>query len=143
MRGPGWERWTRVPALTREDVIEFYECHYVPGNASLVVVGDVETERIMADLEARFGRWPPGPIPPPPALPPSPWPASEPAIYLIDKPGATQSVISVGRIAASIRLARSPAAHGPERKPERTRQLHPARRSRRHVWFLLDDRLSQ
>jgi zinc protease len=91
-----------VRALTREDVIEFYERHYVPGNASLVVVGDVETERITADLEARFGRWAPGPIPPPPALPRSPWPTAEPGIYLIDKPGATQSVISVGRIAASI-----------------------------------------
>ena len=91
-----------VRTLTREDVIDFYERHYVPGNASLVVVGDVETERITADLEARFGRWPPGPIPPPPPLPRSPWPTTEPAIYLIDKPGATQSVISVGRIAASI-----------------------------------------
>jgi zinc protease len=91
-----------ITAISREDVVDFYRSHYVPDNASLVVVGDVET-RILADLEARFGRWAPGPIPPPPALPPTPWPAAEPAIYLIDKPGATQSVLSVGRVTASIR----------------------------------------
>ena len=92
-----------VTSITREDIVEFHARHYVPGNASLVVVGDVETERMAGALEARFGRWPPGPIPPSPGLPPTPWPAGFPAIYLIDMPGAPQSVLSVGRIAASIR----------------------------------------
>lgn len=92
-----------VTSITREDIVEFHARHYVPGNASLVVVGDVQTERLAAALESRFGRWPPGPIPPSPGLPPTPWPAGTPAIYLIDKPGAPQSVLSIGRIAASIR----------------------------------------
>jgi zinc protease len=92
-----------VTAITREDIVEFYGRHYVPGNASVVVVGDVRSESIAAALEARFGRWPAAAIPPSPGLPATPWPAGAPAIYLIDKPGAAQSVVTVGRIAASIR----------------------------------------
>jgi zinc protease len=92
-----------IKSITREDSVDFYTSHYVPGNASLIVVGDVRTDKIAAALEARFGRWPPGMIPPSPDLPPTPWPAGSPALYLIDKPGAMQSVVSISRIAASIR----------------------------------------
>ena len=44
-----------VMSITREDIIDFYRRHFVPGNAALVVVGDVGPERFAAALEARFG----------------------------------------------------------------------------------------
>ncbi len=97
-----------VRAITREEIIAFYERHYVPENAALVVVGDVRPDAIVAALEARFGHWPPGPVPQPPALPQAPWPTVVPPIYLIDHPGAAQSVISIGRPGTSIR---SPDRH--------------------------------
>ena len=85
-----------VQSITRDDV----ECilstaTFVPGNAVLIVVGDVRTDAIQAALEARFGGWASGPVPQPPDLPP---PARVPnqTLYLIDKPGAAQSVVMVG-----------------------------------------------
>ena len=92
-----------VRSITRQDVVEFYNRNFVPGNAALVVVGDVRPDAIVAALEARFGKWPSGPIPAPPDLSPIPSPANSQTIYLIDKPGAEQSLLSVGWIGTGVR----------------------------------------
>ncbi len=72
----------------------------VPGNAALVVVGDTNPDAIAAALEARLGAWPPGPVPAQPALEPVPAPPEGRPVYLIDKAGAPQSVLAIGRIGA-------------------------------------------
>ena len=41
----------------------FYKRIMVPGNAALVVVGDVRPDTITAALEARLRTWSPGPVP--------------------------------------------------------------------------------
>jgi predicted Zn-dependent peptidase len=88
-----------IPALTALEVAglrAFHAAWYRPANATLVVVGDVAPGAIRARLEATFGRWGPGPTPP------LTWPAPRHVavreVYLVDKPGAAQSEIRIGRI---------------------------------------------
>jgi zinc protease len=92
-----------VRSITREDVIAFFAGHFVPANATLVVAGDVDPDAIVPKIEARFGGWRPGPVPPRPDLPPVPSLVASGTIYLIDRPGASQSVLSIGRIGAGLR----------------------------------------
>ena len=42
--------------MTRDDLFGHYRQHYVPGNATLVVVGDVDTDDVLRRAEAHFGR---------------------------------------------------------------------------------------
>jgi zinc protease len=90
-----------VQSITREDVVAFYRRIMVPGNAVMVIVGDVQPDAIAAALETRLGTWPAGPVPPQPALEPLPAPSPSRALYLIDKPAAAQSVLTVGWIGAA------------------------------------------
>jgi zinc protease len=49
-----------IRAMQLEDVQEFFRTYYHPANASLVLAGDVETERAFDLAEAYFGEIPPG-----------------------------------------------------------------------------------
>ena len=60
-----------VESITRDDAVAFYKRIMVPGNAALVVVGDVRPDTITAALEARLRTGPPGPVPPAPSVAPS------------------------------------------------------------------------
>ena len=42
-------------SMTREDLFGHYRQHYVPANATLVVVGDVDTDDVLRRAEAHFG----------------------------------------------------------------------------------------
>jgi zinc protease len=50
--------------MTRDDLYGHYRRYYVPNNATLVIVGDVETKAAMANVERRFGVIVPGVVPP-------------------------------------------------------------------------------
>ena len=67
-----------------------------PRRATLIVTGDITLEEARSLALARFGAWraPSRPLPAPtaPAEPPRP----ETRIVLVDKPGAVQSVVSIG-----------------------------------------------
>lgn len=43
-----------VQQVSRQDVIDFYKSRYVPQNMTFVVVGDVETDAVLADVLALF-----------------------------------------------------------------------------------------
>ena len=90
-----------VQSITRDDAVAFYKRIMVPGNAALVVVGDVQPDAITAALEARLRTWPPGPVPQPPSVCTAGVPAASRTLYLIDKPAAAQSVLTVGKIGAA------------------------------------------
>jgi zinc protease len=45
-----------LQTMTREDLYGHYRRFYVPNNATLVIVGDVDTESAMRDVEKHFGR---------------------------------------------------------------------------------------
>lgn len=85
-----------VRADTRKDFEGFYKEHFVPGDAALIVVGDVDAAETIADVEKAFGGWNGKASP---ASPPSdPASAGSARILLLDKPGAPQSEIRVGEV---------------------------------------------
>ena len=74
----------------------FYRDHFVPKRGVLIVVGDVETTALLEMLESKFARWQ-GTAAAAVQLPPVPTGAAPETVFLVDKPGAVQSVIVVGR----------------------------------------------
>ncbi|PSO53735.1 MAG: peptidase M16 [Cyanobacteria bacterium QH_10_48_56] len=43
--------------MRREEIREFFETYYVPGNLTMAVVGDVDPEQVKQQAEAYFGRY--------------------------------------------------------------------------------------
>jgi zinc protease len=85
-----------VGAISVNDVKEFYQTYYRPNNATLIVVGDVTPETIMPKLEKALAGWKPAPVP---GVEIGAAPARQSAaIYLVDRPGAAQSVINIGQV---------------------------------------------
>ncbi len=84
-----------VMSITRDDVASFHREWYRPENATLVAVGDVPLDRLQPMLEERLGAWS-GDGEPPALRPTDADLPAERAVYLIDKPGAVQSVIIAG-----------------------------------------------
>ena len=85
-------------AFTPGDLKWFYDQSYRPDDAALVVVGDVTPDAVVAELGRVFGGWTAtGPRPAPPALA-APPKLDERRVYLVDKPGAAQSVIRIGGV---------------------------------------------
>lgn len=85
-----------VAAMTRDDLVNFYNAYYRPNNATLIVVGDVTTAAVKAKLEKAIANWKPGEVPAIASA--SMTMAAKPAIYLVDKPGAAQSSVSIGQV---------------------------------------------
>ncbi len=86
-------------ALTRDDVVAYHRARYVPGMATLVVVGDVTRAVLDSVLGTAFAGWSGhGEDVPAPAAT-----TAKPGhhIYIVDKPGAAQSEIRIGRVAVS------------------------------------------
>ena len=49
-----------LETMTRDDLYGWYKRYYVPNNASLVIVGDVDTDDVLRRVEHHFGRIPMG-----------------------------------------------------------------------------------
>lgn len=85
-----------IRSFTPNDLKSFHAAHFHAGNATLIVVGDVNPTALLPKLEAAFGSWEKKPVSKPT------WPVvgqvASRRIYLVDKPGAAQSVIRIGRI---------------------------------------------
>lgn len=45
-------------AISREDAEEYFRKHYIPANMTIVIVGDIEPQETIQNLEAYFGRLP-------------------------------------------------------------------------------------
>jgi zinc protease len=82
-----------VGALSRQDLVSFYERFYAPNRAWLVIAGDLGAEQAFAYAEKWFGPWnATGPADEP--LPPAPEP--QPRVLVIDMPSENQTQIAVG-----------------------------------------------
>jgi len=83
-----------VQKITRKDLVKFHAKWYRPNNSTLIVVGDTTLAEITPKLERLFAGWKPGEVPTKNVaavqLP------SKPVVYLMDKPGASQSLILAG-----------------------------------------------
>jgi zinc protease len=86
-----------VEKMTREDMVKFHEAWFKPNHATLVIAGDTTLSEVTPKLEKLFAGWKPGQAPQKKisnvSLP------AKSMVYLIDKPGAQQSIIMVGNIA--------------------------------------------
>lgn len=93
-----------VRKLTRDDMVRWWTTWFKPNAATLLVVGDTTLAEIKPKLEKAFGAWKRGEVPKKPfgagapAAPGSGGPAA-PGIYLVDRPGAQQSLILMGTVA--------------------------------------------
>ncbi|RPH94176.1 insulinase family protein [candidate division KSB1 bacterium] len=85
-----------VNAITRDDVVNFYKNYFALNNTAFVVVGDISLEEAKTTLEKAFGNWKPNPSKI--ADIPAPAPLAATKIYIVDKPGAPQSVIVLGNL---------------------------------------------
>ncbi|MCE9635054.1 MAG: insulinase family protein [Planctomycetes bacterium] len=94
--GSGTGSADAVAKLTRDDLLRFHAAAFRPGSATLVVTGDVAPDALRPLLERGFGAWAPGAAAavalPEAALPP------KPRVFLIDRPGAPQSVIVAAQL---------------------------------------------
>ena len=84
-----------VEAMSRADLLDYYSAHFGPQNATLLVVGDVDRDGLLARAEALLGDWGADAGEPKHASE-APRGAEPTTIYLVDRPGAPQSVIRAG-----------------------------------------------
>jgi len=91
------ETATRPGELRRDDLVSFFRATFRLDNATLVVAGAATLDTLVSQVERAFGGWrrPAGPSRA--AATPTP-PDAPPAVYLIDAPGSTQSVIATGHL---------------------------------------------
>jgi predicted Zn-dependent peptidase len=86
---------TSVKGITRDDIIAFQKAYFQPGRAIITVVGDVTPAKAKASVEKALAAWskagdkPSFDYPKLPELQPA-------RIYLVDKPGAAQSIFNIG-----------------------------------------------
>ena len=86
-------------AINRDELVKFRDTFYRPNNAVLIVVGDTDLKTLKPKLESSFKDWKAGDVSQV-TLPDAP--VQEKAlIYVVDKPGAAQSVINIGQIGVS------------------------------------------
>jgi predicted Zn-dependent peptidase len=84
-----------VRGITRQDVVTFHDTYFRPGRAVITVVGDVDPAAVKATVAEALVGWPHGGERPAFDYPPLPAPHPT-TIYLVDKPGAPQSVFAIG-----------------------------------------------
>lgn len=83
-----------VQNLTRENLKEFASTYYVPNNAYLILVGDIQPETGFAMAQKIFGSWKSKDVP----AQKNEEPASRDKrqIYFVNRPGSVQSTIYIG-----------------------------------------------
>ena len=87
-----------INALTRDELVSWHQTWIRPSNGTLFVVGDTTMEEILPLLNQYFGAWRENRM----AVPEkniAEVAMREGAVYLIDKPGAPQSLILAGHVA--------------------------------------------
>ncbi len=89
LTGSGFEE--TVSKMTRDDMAKFHDTWLKPNNATLIIVGDASLEEIVPKLETLFKAWKPGDVPKKEI--PSVEQRKTPVMYVMDKPGAQQSVV--------------------------------------------------
>lgn len=81
-----------VQAISREELAQFHQTYWKPGSSALIFVGDVSLREATELARQHFGTWSGG------AAPAVNIPASQPVgpgkVFLVDKPGAAQTVVA-------------------------------------------------
>jgi zinc protease len=95
LTGSGTEE--SVGKMTRDDMVKFHQTWIKPNNATLIIVGAATLGEIKPELERIFKDWKPGDVPKKNignvANP------EKSVVYIMDKPGAQQSIVFAAQIA--------------------------------------------
>ena len=86
-----------VQRITRQDLVKFHQTWFKPNHATMVVVGATTMAQIKPKLERLFAAWRPGTVPEKNIAAVAPQP--KPEVYLLDRPGALQTVLIAGNVA--------------------------------------------
>ncbi|GAB3382012.1 M16 family metallopeptidase [Massilia agri] len=86
-----------VKRMSRDDLVKYHATWFKPNNATLLVVGDTTLAEIKPQLEKAFAGWKAGEVPKK-VLAKVPAPEKS-VVYLVDRPGALQSVIVGAQLA--------------------------------------------
>ena len=84
-----------INLINRDDLQNYYDTYFRPNNSTLIVVGDITADEIIPILEKKLKNWKQKDIPE--IKIPAGKKLTGTHVYLIDKPGAAQSVIIAGR----------------------------------------------
>ena len=88
-----------IESISRDDLVEFHQAHFVPSNASLAIVGDFSEGEILALMDDFLADWPEGQAP---VLPELEFPEIEKvSIHILDRPDSVQSAIRVAQQSVS------------------------------------------
>jgi zinc protease len=82
-----------VRSINLEEARDFAERHFTPANATMIAVGDIDLADFEKRVQKAFGRWE-GDAPAV-ATARDPAARSSRTVYLVDKPGDTQSTIAI------------------------------------------------
>ncbi len=82
-----------IDATTQAELLEFHRETIVPNRASLIVVGDINFQQVLAEAEKLFGEWAAGEdpelkFPAPPSI-------ERRSAYVVDRPGSEQTNIVI------------------------------------------------
>ncbi len=95
LTGSGTE--ATVSGMTRGDLVRFHRTWFKPNHATLVIVGDVSMAEIQPKLARLFSRWQAGDVPQKNVGTVADQPRS--LVYILDRPGAEQSIIFAADLA--------------------------------------------
>ena len=83
--------------ITRADLVKFHQTWFKPNHATLIVTGATSMAEIRPRLERLFAGWTPGDVPQKNIAAVAPKAGT--SVYLLDRPGALQTVLIAGDIA--------------------------------------------
>ncbi len=84
-----------LSAIARPDIVAFHSKYYRPGNAVLVVAGDVAPAAMFSLAGKLFGSWQSGSVPAVPQAGSAPPATAEPRVVVVDLPDAGQAAVVV------------------------------------------------
>lgn len=84
-----------ISSITRDDMLRFWSRDYVPGNAALIVAGDITESELRKLTEKYFGRWRGEKIQ---GSTMETAPSEKRRVVIVDAPGASQTVLLVGHL---------------------------------------------
>lgn len=85
-----------LKAITRDDLVKYYESNYRPNNGVLIVVGNYDKAGLKTKLEKAFAGWKPGEVVS--STLPETKSLDKTVIYLVDRPNSAQSIVSIGQV---------------------------------------------
>ena len=81
-----------VGAITRDDLVAFHQAYWKPASSALVFVGDITLADATALARQHFGSWSGGAAPSVNIGAAQPMPKGK--VYLVDRPGAAQTIVA-------------------------------------------------